>query len=90
MQILWDFIVKTDHETYGRRPDVSVAQKDKNICQIIDFACPYNRRVNNKELQKIEHYQDFPCESRKIWNMKVKVTPLLIGARGTTPIKLRN
>ena len=27
---------------------------------------------------------------RKIWNMKVKVIPLEIGALGTTPIKLRN
>ena len=29
-------------------------------------------------------------ELRKIWNMKVKVIPLVIGVPGTTPIKLRN
>ena len=41
-KILWDFTVHTDHEIYGRRPDVIVVQKDKNLCQIIDFACPYD------------------------------------------------
>ena len=53
-KILWDFTVQTDHEIYGRGPDVIVVQKDKNICQIIDFACPYDGRVDTKELEKIE------------------------------------
>ena len=86
-KILWD---QTDHEIYGRRPDVIVVQKAKNPCQIIDFACPYDGRVDTKELEKIEHYQDLTRELRKIWNMKVKVIPLVIGGLGTTPIKLRN
>ena len=36
----WDFTVETDHEIYGRRPDVIVVQKDNKICQIIHFTCP--------------------------------------------------
>ena len=89
-KILWDFTVQTDHEIYGRRPDIILVQKDKNLCQIIDFACPNNGRLDNKELGKIEHYQDLARELRKIWNMKAKVIPLLVGAIGTTPINLRN
>ena len=87
-KILWDFTVQTDHEIYGRRPDVTVVQKDKNLCQILDFACPYDGRVDTKELQKIEHYRDLARELGKIWNMKVRVIPLVISALGTTPIKL--
>ena len=49
---LWDLKVQTDHDIYGRRPDVIVIQKDKNLCQIIDFACPYDGRVDNKESEK--------------------------------------
>ena len=41
-------------------------------------------------LEKIEHYQDLAQELRKIWNMKVRVIPLVIGVLGTTPMKLRN
>ena len=39
-KILWDFTVQTDYEIYGRRPDIILVQKDKNLCQIIDFAYP--------------------------------------------------
>ena len=46
--------------------------------------------MDTKELEKIDYYQDLARELRKIWNMKVKVIPLVIGVPGTTPIKLRN
>ena len=58
-KILWDFTVQTDHEIYGRRPDVIVVQEDKNLFQVIDFACPDDERVNTKELEQIELYQNF-------------------------------
>ena len=56
--MIWDITVQMDHEIYGRRPDVIVVQKDKNLCPIIDFACPYDGRADTKELEKIEQYQD--------------------------------
>ena len=79
--------VQTDHEIYGRRPDVIAVQKDKNICQIIDFAFSYDVIVDTKELKNIEHNQDLARELRKIWDMNVNVIPLVIGALGTTHIK---
>ena len=54
-KILWDCTVQMSHEIYGRRPDVSVVQKDKSLCQIIDFSCPYDGRVDSKELEKMQH-----------------------------------
>ena len=65
-KILRDFTAQTDHEIYGRRPDVTVVQKDQNISQIIDFAYSFYGRVDTKELEKIEHYQDLAQELRKI------------------------
>ena len=56
--------------------NIIVVQKDKNLCQIIDFACPYDGRVDTKELEK-KHYQDLARELRKIWYMTVKVIPLV-------------
>ena len=60
-----------------------------DFCQVLDFACPYDERVDTEELEKIKHYQDLAQDLRKIWNMKVKVIPLVIGVLGTTTIKLR-
>ena len=76
--------VQINHEIYGRKPDLIVVQKDKNLYQIIDFASPYDGRVITKELAKVEHYQDLAQELRTIWNMKIKVITLEIGALGTT------
>ena len=35
---------------------------------------------DSKELDKIEYYHDLAQEFRKMWNMKVKVIPLVKGA----------
>ena len=45
---------------------------------------------DSKELDKIEYYHDLAQEFRKMWNMKVKVIPLVKGALWAIPIKLRN
>ena len=57
-KILWNFKVQTDHEIYGRRPDDIVVQKDKYLCQMTYFAYSCDGRVDVKELEKIERYQD--------------------------------
>ena len=42
-------------------------------CQITDFAIPYDTRVDDKEVEKIERYLDLARELKKVWNMKVIV-----------------
>ena len=87
-KLLWDFDVQTDHVIQARRPDVIVIDKEKKECKIIDFAMPHDSRVNAKEVEKIEKYQDLAREVQKLWNMRTKVIPIIIGALGTTPKKL--
>ena len=87
-KLLWDFDVQTDHVIQARRPDVIVIDKEKKECKIIEFAMPYDSRVNAKEVEKIEKYQDLAREVQKLWNMRTKVIPIIIGALGTTPKKL--
>ena len=48
--------VASKNEWIMKRPDLTVVQKSNYICQIIDFACSYDGRVDTKELEKIEHY----------------------------------
>ena len=56
--------------------------------QIIDFAVPYDTRVDEKEKEKIQKYQDLARELKKLWNKNVKVIPVTVGALGTTPSRL--
>ena len=57
--------------------------KEHHECQIIDFAIPYDTRVDDKEVEKIDKYLDLARELKKVWNVKVTLVPLEVGALGT-------
>ena len=58
-------------------------KKKKRICQTVDFAVPTEHRLNLKECAKNDKYLDFTRELKKLWNMKVTIVPIVIGAFGT-------
>ena len=87
-KILWDFTIQTDHLIEARRPDM-VIDKTKNECKIIDFACPFDSRIKESEEDKMKGYNDLKRELKKIWDMPVKVIPVVVGALGITPRKLK-
>ena len=76
---MWDFSIQTDHVIEAQRPDLVVVDKKKRGCKIIDFAVPGDNKIEEKEKVKIEKYQDLGRELQKIWNVKVKVIPLVVG-----------
>ena len=59
-----------------------VVDKKRRICKIIDFAVPGNRRIEEKEKEKIEKYQDLRRELQNIWNVRMKIIPLVVGSLG--------
>ena len=83
-KILWDFSVQTDHVIEARRPDLVVVDKERS-CKVIDFAVPGDSRIEEKEKDKIEKYQDFGRELQKIWKVKVKIIPLVVGSLSAIP-----
>ena len=54
---------------------VVVGKKERN-CKIIDSAVSGDSRIEEKEKDKIEKYQELGRELEKIWNVKVKIIPL--------------
>ena len=62
----------------------------KKTCHFVDFAVSADHRVKMKESEKINKYLDLARELRKLWNMKVKVVPIVIGGLGTVPKGLEN
>ena len=59
---MWDFNIQTDHVIEVRRPDLVVVDKKERSCKIIDFAVPGDSRIEEKEKDKIEKYQDLRRE----------------------------
>ena len=89
-KILWDFSIQTDHVIEARRPDLVVVVKTERSCKIIDFAVPGDSRIEEKEKDKIEKYQDLGRELQKVWNVKVKIIPLVVGSLGAIPKQFGN
>ena len=46
--------------------------------------------IEEKEKDKIEKYQDLGRELQKIWNVKVKIIPLVVGYLGAIPKQFGN
>ena len=49
----------------------------------MDFAVLADHRVKWKEGEKKDKYLDLARELKKLWNMTVTVTPIVIGALGS-------
>ena len=51
---------------------------------IIDVAIPGDKRIINKEKEKIEKYQNLKREIQWLWNLKkIDVIPVFLGALGS-------
>ena len=66
--ILWDYSIITDRKILADRPDI-VIHDDKNIAL--------------KEAEKNIKYKDLEIEINRMWNVKTKVDPVVVGALGT-------
>ena len=67
-----------------------MVDKKERSCKIIDFAVPGDSRIEEKEKDKIEKYQDLGRMLQKIWNVKVKIIPLVLGSFGVIPKQFGN
>ena len=69
-----------------RRPGIVCINKQMRECQIIDFAIPGDQNIAIKAVK----YQDLRIELKKVWNVKVVVILVVIGALGTMSKKIHN
>ena len=72
-----------DRQQTAKKHDMVVIDKEHHGYQITDFAIPYDTRVDDKKVEKIETYLDLARELKKVWNIKVTMVPLVVGALGT-------
>ena len=79
-KLLWDFDIQTGHRISARRPDLIIINKKKRSCKIVDFAVPADHRIKLKECEKRDKYLDLARELKKLWNRKVTIIPIVIGA----------
>ena len=55
-------------------------KKKKKICKVVDFVVLADHRIKLKDCEKKNKYLDLARELKKLWNMKVTIMPIIIGA----------
>jgi hypothetical protein len=80
--ILWNQQVQTDRTT-NNKPDIVIRDIEKGTCTLIDVAISGDRNVIKKEGEKILKYKEITIEIQRMWNVKTKVMPVIIGATET-------
>ena len=91
-KVLRGLSLQTDHVIEARRTDFVVVDKKERSCKAIDFAVPADSRIEEKEKGKVEKYflKRLGKELQKIWNVKVKIVPLVVGSLGTVQKQFGN
>ena len=80
--ILWDSPVITDRHIPCNKPDLIAQEKETNRSVIIDVAIPSDYNIQRKTTKKMSKYTDLQIEGQRMWNKKVEVIPVIIGATG--------
>ena len=81
-KILWDFGVQTDKTIKANRPDIIIHDKINKQCTLIDVSIPTDRNTSVKTFEKLSKYKELAIEVEKMWKIKTKTVPIIIGALG--------
>ena len=82
-KLLWDFGIQTDHLISARRSHFIIIKRKKKKRELAKLCTLLYHRIKLKESEKKDKYPDLARELKKLWNMKVTVIPIIIGALGT-------
>ena len=89
IKVLWDINIQCDNLIEARRPDLIVIDMKEKKGMIIDIAVPADVRVEEKEKEKVEKYQDLKREIRRLWKLRnLEIVPVVIGALGSVSAEL--
>jgi hypothetical protein len=80
--ILGNQQVQTDRTVPHNKPDI-IIHNEEATCMLIDVAVSGDRNVIRKEAKKILKYKYLTTEIRCMWNVKMQLIPVIIGATET-------
>ena len=62
VKLIWDANIQSDNVIEEKRPNLILVDKNAKSCIIIDVAMPGDCRIREKEIEKIEKYQNLKRE----------------------------
>ena len=86
-KLQWDFNIQTDPLIPARTSDLIIINKKKEFAKLSTLLSRLTT-INLKECEKKDKYLDFARELKKLWNRKLTIVPIVIGAFGTITKRL--
>ena len=77
-KLLYDFNIRTDKKIPATKPDIVVVDKNERRTTLIDVVCTWDKNVEDKEIEKVNKYQDLKIELQRIWKTSVTVVPVVL------------
>ena len=82
-KLIWDFEFHLRKTTTARRPDLILEDKEQKKIWVCDMACPQQRNVETKRLEKLTKYRQLEFEMRERRpGYEILIIPIVIGALG--------
>ena len=83
-KLIWHMNIKCDNIIVERRSDIVIVNKMEKTAIIIDAAIPGDKRIIDKEKEKIEKYQNLKREIQRFWKLKkIHVIHVVLEALGS-------
>ena len=73
----------------NNKPDIIIRDNEAGTSILIDVAISGVRNMIKKEAEEILKYKDLTIEIQRMWKVKIRVIPVIIGATGTISKSLR-
>ena len=89
-EIWWDKYVKTANKIKKNRPDITIWDTQKKICQIVEVSVPLDMNLSQVREDKESKYLPLISQMQRMYNnYKIEVIPVLVGALGSIPHGLK-
>jgi hypothetical protein len=75
--------VQADNAIPNNKRDIIIRDNEKEPCVSVDPAISGDRTVIMTAAEKILDYADLTIEIQRMWNVKMKVIPVITGETGT-------
>jgi len=81
--ILWNQNVQPDRTILNNKPDIIISDNEKGTCMLIVVEISGDKNMIKNEAEMILKCKDLTIEIQRMWNVKTKVIPVIIGVTGT-------
>jgi hypothetical protein len=79
--VMWDVTVITDQTILANLPAIVLCNKKEKMCLLTDIAIPDDSNVNPEETET-KQFKDLEIKVSRIWKVRTKIVPVVIGALG--------